>query len=85
MHYGGAWGERTCKSNSFLSSALEGNNWSASRPGRALHLETGVSEPVVQEALWAAKTVWTQRLEEKPSASARDRTPVIKSVVKHYK
>jgi hypothetical protein len=39
--------------------------------------------PTVQEAGWAPEPVWTQRLEEKPSVSVRDRTPVSQSVVKH--
>jgi hypothetical protein len=32
----GAWGERTCSSYSFLTSALDWGEWSASRPGCAL-------------------------------------------------
>jgi hypothetical protein len=31
--------------------------------------------PIVQEAWWVPEPVWTQRLEEKYFASARDRTP----------
>jgi hypothetical protein len=34
--HGGAWGERRYSSYSFLTSALDGGEWSASRPGRAL-------------------------------------------------
>jgi hypothetical protein len=34
--HGGAWGERKCSSYSFLISALNGGEWSSSRPGRAL-------------------------------------------------
>jgi hypothetical protein len=34
--HGGAWRERRCSSYSFLTSALDGSEWSASRPGRAL-------------------------------------------------
>jgi hypothetical protein len=34
--HGGAWGERRCSSYSFSTSALDGGEWSASRPGRAL-------------------------------------------------
>jgi hypothetical protein len=37
----------------------------------------GPPVPIVQEAGWASDLVWTQRLEEKSFASARDRTPVI--------
>jgi hypothetical protein len=33
--------------------------------------------PIGQEAGWAPEPVWTQRLEEKSSASVGDRTPVV--------
>jgi hypothetical protein len=39
--------------------------------------------PIVQEAGWAQEPVWTQRLEEKSSASVGDRTPLVQSVVSH--
>jgi hypothetical protein len=39
--------------------------------------------PIGQEAGWAPEPVWTQRLEEKSSASVGDRTPVAQSVVRH--
>jgi hypothetical protein len=38
----------------------------------------------VQEAGSAPEPVWTQRLEEKSSASVGDRPPVVQSVVRHY-
>jgi hypothetical protein len=34
--HGGTWGERRYSSYSYLTSALDGGEWSASRPGRAL-------------------------------------------------
>jgi hypothetical protein len=34
--HGGAWGERRHSSYLYLTSALDGGEWSASRPGRAL-------------------------------------------------
>jgi hypothetical protein len=34
--HGGKWGERRYSPYSFLTSALDGGEWSASRPGRAL-------------------------------------------------
>jgi hypothetical protein len=40
--------------------------------------------PTVQEAAWVPEPVWTQRLEEKSSASVGDRTPFVQSVVSHY-
>jgi hypothetical protein len=36
LHHGGAWGERSYSSYSFTTSALDGGEWSASRPGRAI-------------------------------------------------
>jgi hypothetical protein len=39
----------------------------------------GPSVPIVQEAGWAPEPVWTQRLEEKSSAPAGDRTPIARS------
>jgi hypothetical protein len=52
-------------SYSFTTSALDGGEWSASRPGRALPPGKGPSVHIVQEAGWASEPVWTQRLEEK--------------------
>jgi hypothetical protein len=40
--------------------------------------------PIGQEAEWAPEPVWTQRLEEKSSASVGNRTLVVQSVVRHY-
>jgi hypothetical protein len=72
------WGEEYSP-YSYLTSALDGGEWSASRPGRALP-----PVPIGQEAGWAPEPVWTQRLEGKPSASVGDRTSVVQSVVSHY-
>jgi hypothetical protein len=66
--------ERKYSSYSFTTSALDGNKWSASRPGRALAPGKGPPVPIVQEAGWAPGLVWTQRLEEKSFFSAGDRT-----------
>jgi hypothetical protein len=77
-------GERRYSSNSFLTSAREGGEWSASRPGRALPPGKQPSVPIVQEAGWVPEPVWTQGLEEKSSASDGDRTPAVQSVVRHY-
>jgi hypothetical protein len=62
--HAGAWGERRYTSYSFSTSALDGGEWSASRPGRALPPGKGPPVPIVQEAGWAPEPVWTQRLEE---------------------
>jgi hypothetical protein len=55
-------GERRYNSYSFSTSALDGGDWSASRPGRTL---AGGKVPPVQEAGWTPEPVWTQKLEEK--------------------
>jgi hypothetical protein len=58
------WGEGY-SSYSFSTSALDGGEWSASHPGRALPPGKGPAVPIVQEAGWAPEPVWTQRIEEK--------------------
>jgi hypothetical protein len=65
-------GERKYSSYSVSTSALDGGEWSASRPGRALPPGKGPPVPIVQEAGWAPEPVWTQRLEEKSFAPAGD-------------
>jgi hypothetical protein len=76
-------GKRKYSSYSYLTSALDGGEWSASRPGRALPPGKEPPEPIGPEAGWAPEPVWTQMLEEKSSASVGDRTPTIQSVVRH--
>jgi hypothetical protein len=62
--------------------ALDGAEWSASRPGRTLPPGKGPPVRTGQEAGWAPD--WTQRLEEISFACAGDRTPVVQSAVRHY-
>jgi hypothetical protein len=47
-------------------------------------LGKGPPAPIEQEAGWAPEPVWTQRQEEKSSASVGDQTLVVQSVVGHY-
>jgi hypothetical protein len=80
-------GERMYSSYSFKTSALDGGEWSASRPGRALPPREGSPRPIGQEAGWAPEQVWTQRLDEKSSCLYRESNldqPVVQSVVTHY-
>jgi hypothetical protein len=56
---------RRYSSYSFLTSALDGGEWSASHPDRAFAPGKGPPVPIVQEAGWAPEPVWIQRLEEK--------------------
>jgi hypothetical protein len=72
---------------SVTTSALDGSEWSASRPDRALAPGERTPVFIVQEAGWAPEPVWTQRLEEKISCLCRgsnlDR-PVVQSVARNY-
>jgi hypothetical protein len=74
-----ALGGEMYSSYSFTTSALDGGEWSASRPGRALPPGKGPPAPLLQEAGWAPEPVWTQRLEEKSFAPAGDRTSIARS------
>jgi len=56
------------------TTALDGDEWSASRPDRALP-----PVPIVQEAGWDPEPVWTQRLEEKSFAPDGNQTPIARS------
>jgi hypothetical protein len=82
----GAWVERKYSSNTFSTSALDGGEWSASRPGRSLAPGKGPPVPIVQEAEWAPEPVWTQTLEEKSFCLCRgsnlDRL-VVQPVTRH--
>jgi hypothetical protein len=79
--------ERSYSSYSFMTSAIEWGEWSASRPGRALALGKGPPVPIAQEPGWAPEPVWTHRLEEQSSCLCRrsnlDR-PVVQSVARRY-
>jgi hypothetical protein len=77
-------GERRYSSYLYLTSALYGGEWSASRPGHALPPGKETPVPIGQEAGWTPEPIWTQRLEEESSASVGDLTPVVQSVVSHY-
>jgi hypothetical protein len=69
-----AQGEGRNSSYTFTTSALDGGEWSASRPGRVLPPGKGLPVPIVQEAGWDPEPAWTEILKEKSLASARDRT-----------
>jgi hypothetical protein len=77
-------GDRKYSSYSFLTSALDGDEWSATRPVGALPPWQAPPVPIGQETRWASVLVWTQTLQEKSFASAGDRTPVVQSVVRHH-
>jgi hypothetical protein len=72
---------------SFSTSSVDGSEWSASRPGRALTQGNGPPVPIVQEVEWAPELVWTQRLEEKsfrPCRGSNLDRPVVQPVARHY-
>jgi hypothetical protein len=66
-------------SYSFLTLALDGGEWSASRTSGALPPGKGPLVPFVQEAGWAPEPIRTQRLKEKSIAFAGDPTPIVRS------
>jgi hypothetical protein len=71
----------------FSISALDGDAWSESRPGRALAPGIGPPIPIVQEARWAPEPVWTQGLEEKSFRLCRESnldSPAVQPVARHY-
>jgi hypothetical protein len=73
-------------SYSFTTSALDGREWSASRPGRALPPGKGPLVPIGQEAGWAPEPVWTQ-VRREISCLCRGLnldSPVVQSVVRLY-
>jgi hypothetical protein len=69
-----------------MTSALDGGDWSASRPGRALPPGKGPPVPIVQEAGWASEPVWTQRnrgIVLCPCRGSNPDRPVAQSVIRH--
>jgi hypothetical protein len=84
--HGGAWGERRYSSYSFLTSALDGGEWSASRPGRALprgktpgtHCTGGwVGLGAGLDTEDRGKSLW-------PCRGSNPDRPVVQYVVRHY-
>jgi hypothetical protein len=63
-------------SYSFTTSSLDGGEWSASRPSRALPPGKGPLVPIGQEAGWASEPVWIQRLEGKSYAPVGVQTSI---------
>jgi hypothetical protein len=82
-----AQGERRYTSCSFMASALDGGEWSASPPATLYPRGKDPPVPIGQEAGWDPEPVWTQRIEEKSLCLCRrsnlDR-PVVQSVARHY-
>jgi hypothetical protein len=65
-HHEGDKRDRRCSSYSFLTSAVDGSEWSASRPGRVLPPEKGSRYSLDRRLGGTSQLVWTQRLEGVP-------------------
>jgi hypothetical protein len=74
----GAWGKMWYSSYSFLTSALDASERSASRPDCALPQGKDPRFQVYKR-LGGSQPVWMQRSEEKSLACARDRTSIARS------
>jgi hypothetical protein len=87
-HHGGACGERRYSSYSFTTSALDGAEWSASRPGRAL--PPGKGPPVYTQCTggWVGPRAGLDTEASGKILCPRRRSnpdrPVVQSVVRHY-
>jgi hypothetical protein len=69
-----------------MTSALDGGEWSVSRPGRASPPGKGPPVPIVQEAGCTPEPVWTQ-VRGKILCPCRESNldrPVVQPVVRHY-
>jgi hypothetical protein len=76
-------GDRRYSSYSFLTSALEGGEWSASHPGRALPPGKEPRYPLYRRLGGPQSRSGCRGLEEKFCASVMDRTPAVQSVVRY--
>jgi hypothetical protein len=79
--------ETSYSSYSFSTLAIDGGEWSASRPSRALAPGKGPPVSSVQEAGWAPEPVSTQRLQEKSYRLCRGSNPdrpVVQTVARYY-
>jgi hypothetical protein len=79
-----AWGRGGIAPVHFTTSALDGGEWSASRPGRALPRGKDPRYPLDRRPGGPQSRSGLKRLEEKHFASAGDQTPDVQSVVRHY-
>jgi hypothetical protein len=67
-----------------LTSALDGGEWSPSRPGHFTSEETVPPVPIGQEAGWAPEPVWTLWSREKSFDSAGYQTSAVRPVPRRY-
>jgi hypothetical protein len=82
-----ALGGKEYSSYSFMTSALDGGEWSASHHGRALLPGKGPLVPTVQEAGWIPQLVWTQEARGKilfPCRGSNLDRLVVQPLTTHY-
>jgi hypothetical protein len=82
--HGSAWGERRYSSYSFLTSALDGGEWSASRPGRALPPVKGTPGTHWTGGWVGPRAGLDAETRRKILCLCKGWTPVIQSIVSHY-
>jgi hypothetical protein len=83
----GAWGERRYRSYSFTTSAIDGGEWSASRPGRALPPGKG-PRGTHWRGGWVAPRAGLDTEDRGkilyPRRGSNPDRPVVQFVVRHY-
>jgi hypothetical protein len=84
--HGGSCGERRYSSYSFLTSALDGGEWSASRPGRALPHGKDPRYPLYTRLVYLRTGLDTEVRGKIlcPCRGSNPDSPVVQSVVRHY-
>jgi hypothetical protein len=80
--HGGAWGDRRYSSYSFSTSALDGGEWSASRPGRAFTPGTHCTGSWVGPR--AGRDTETRGKIRCPCRGSNPDRPVVQPVVRDY-
>jgi hypothetical protein len=84
--HGGAWGERRYSPYSFSTSALDGGEWSASRPGRALPRGKDPRYPLYRGWVGPRAGLDTEDRGKTlcPCRGSNPDRPVVQPAVRHY-
>jgi hypothetical protein len=85
-HIKSAWRKRMYSSYSFSTSALDGGEWSVSRPNCTLALGKAPLVPIIQEAGWDPELVWTEITGKILCLcwGSNLNCPVIQPIARHY-